>query len=36
MVTEAIWYGAEVLRHYVIHAFVVMPNHVHLLVTASL
>ena len=34
MVVEAIWYNAEVLAHYDLHAFVVMPNHVHLLVTA--
>jgi REP element-mobilizing transposase RayT len=35
MVVGAILYNAEVLRHYVLHGFVVMPNHVHLLVTAS-
>jgi REP element-mobilizing transposase RayT len=35
MVVEAIRYNAQVLRHYVLHAFVVMPNHVHLLVTAA-
>jgi putative transposase len=35
VVVEAIWYNAEVLRHYIVHAFVVMPNHVHLLVTAG-
>jgi REP element-mobilizing transposase RayT len=35
VVVEAIWYNAQVLRHYVMHAFVVMPNHVHLLVTAG-
>jgi putative transposase len=34
MVVEAIWYNAEVLAHYDLYAFVVMPNHVHLLVTA--
>ncbi len=33
MVVEAIYHGAEVLGHYDLHAFVVMPNHVHLLVT---
>jgi putative transposase len=32
LVVEAIHYGADVLRHYALHAFVVMPNHVHLLV----
>jgi REP element-mobilizing transposase RayT len=33
IVVEAIDYNANVLRHYVLHAFVVMPNHVHLLAT---
>jgi len=33
MIVEAIQYNANTLRHYVLHAFVVMPNHVHLLVT---
>ena len=33
MVVEAIQYGAAVLGHYHLHAYVVMPNHVHLLVT---
>jgi REP element-mobilizing transposase RayT len=31
MLAEAIRYNADVLGHYVSHAFVVMPNHVHLL-----
>jgi REP element-mobilizing transposase RayT len=31
MVVDAIEYNANVLRHYVLNAFVVMPNHVHLL-----
>jgi putative transposase len=31
MVVEAIHYNCDVLRHYLLHAFVVMPNHVHLL-----
>jgi len=35
MVVEAIRYNAQILRHYVLHAFVVMPNHVHMLVTAA-
>jgi REP element-mobilizing transposase RayT len=35
MIVEAIEYNAGSLRHYVLHAFVVMPNHVHLLVTPS-
>jgi REP element-mobilizing transposase RayT len=33
MVVEALLYNAEVLNHYELHAFVVMPNHVHLLAT---
>jgi len=33
IVVEALEYGAEVLRYYRLHAFVVMPNHVHMLVT---
>ncbi len=35
MVVEAIEYGARDLGHYVLHAFVVMPNHVHLLATPA-
>ena len=35
MVVEALHYNAEVLSHYVMHAFVVMPNHVHLLLTPA-
>ena len=35
MVAEAIQYNALNLRHYSLHAFVVMPNHVHLLVTPA-
>lgn len=33
MVVEALSYNSSILRHYVLHAFVVMPNHVHLLLT---
>ena len=33
MVVEAIHYGANVLNHYELSAFVVMPNHVHILIT---
>jgi REP element-mobilizing transposase RayT len=33
MVVQAILYNANILGHYVLHAFVVMPNHVHLLAT---
>jgi putative transposase len=32
-VVEAIHYGADVLERYALHAFVVMPNHLHLLVS---
>jgi putative transposase len=32
IVTESIRYGDERLKYYDLHAFVVMPNHVHLLV----
>jgi len=33
LVVEAIHYNERALSQYVLHAFVVMPNHVHLLVT---
>jgi REP element-mobilizing transposase RayT len=33
MIVDAIQYNAKILGHYVLHAFVVMPNHVHLLAT---
>jgi putative transposase len=36
MVVEAIGYNAQILRHYALHAFVVMPNHIDLLVHARL
>jgi REP element-mobilizing transposase RayT len=36
MMVEAILYNSTVLKHYVVHAFVVMPNHVHLLATPSI
>ena len=35
MMVEAIWYNAEVLGHYALHAFVVMPNHIHMLATPA-
>jgi putative transposase len=35
MVVEAIHYSATVLGHCTLHAFVVMPNHVHLLATPA-
>jgi REP element-mobilizing transposase RayT len=36
MVVEALSYNSQTLGHYELHAFVVMPNHVHLLVTATI
>ena len=33
MVAEVIRYGASVLEHYKLHSYVVMPNHVHMLIT---
>jgi len=33
MIVEAIQYNAGILGHYALHAFAVMPNHVHLLAT---
>src|ERR1039458_1812107 len=35
MIVEAIQFNANILGHYVLHAFVVMPNHVHLLATPA-
>ena len=35
VVVEAIQYNADMLGHYLLHAFVVMPNHVHLLATPA-
>ena len=35
IVVDAIYYNAEVLGHYELHAFVVMPNHVHMPVTSG-
>ena len=36
MVVEACFYNANVLGHFLLHAFVVMPNHVHVLLTPSI
>ena len=36
MIVEAIHYNSTILKHYLLHAFVVMPNHVHLLATPAL
>jgi putative transposase len=36
MVVEAIQHNAETLGHYDLHSFVVMPNHVHLLITPKI
>jgi putative transposase len=35
MIVEAIEFNADILGHYVLHAFAVMPNHVHMLATPS-
>jgi REP element-mobilizing transposase RayT len=35
MIVEVIQYNANILGHYIPHAFVVMPNHVHLLATPA-
>ena len=35
MIVESIQYNANILGHYLLHAFVVMPNHVHMLATPS-
>ena len=35
IIVEALQYNADTLGHYVLHAFAVMPNHVHLLVTPA-
>jgi REP-associated tyrosine transposase len=35
MVVEVLQYNAKILGHYRLHAFVVMPNHVHLLATPA-
>jgi putative transposase len=35
MIVEAIHYNEDLLEHYLLHAFVVMPNHVHLLATPA-
>jgi REP element-mobilizing transposase RayT len=32
-VVQALHYGESELRHYALHAYVVMPNHVHMLIT---
>jgi REP element-mobilizing transposase RayT len=36
MVVRAIPYNANILCQYALHAFVVMPNHVHLLLTPAI
>ena len=35
MIVAAIQHNAGILRHYLLHAFAIMPNHVHLLATPS-
>ena len=36
MIVEALQYNANTLGHYALHAFVVMPNHVHVPVTPAI
>jgi hypothetical protein len=36
LAVEAIHHNANVLAHYALHAFVIMPNHVHLLITPAI
>jgi hypothetical protein len=36
MIVEVIQHNANVLGHYVLHAYAVMPNHVHLLATPGI
>jgi REP element-mobilizing transposase RayT len=36
IVVEAIHYNSTTLRHYQLHAFVIMPNHIHLLITPTI
>ena len=36
LIVEALLYNAQVLKHYELHAFVIMPNHVHVLLTSTL
>jgi len=36
MIVEALQYNADTLGHYALHAFVVMPNHVHVLLTPAI
>jgi putative DNA methylase len=33
MVVETLWHHAQHLEYYHLHSYVVMPNHVHLLIT---
>jgi putative DNA methylase len=35
MIVAAMQHNANILRHYLLHAFVIMPNHVHMLATPS-
>jgi REP element-mobilizing transposase RayT len=36
MVRDALHYNAETLHHYDLHAYVVMPNHIHALLTPAI
>jgi REP element-mobilizing transposase RayT len=35
MIVEAVQYNATTLSHYIVHAFVIMPDHIHLLATPA-
>jgi REP element-mobilizing transposase RayT len=35
LIVEAIYYNSKALAQYALHAFAVMPNHVHLLITPA-
>jgi len=36
LMVRCLYYGAETLQYYELHAFVVMPNHIHLLITPGI
>jgi REP element-mobilizing transposase RayT len=35
VIVDAVHYNSDILCHYALHAFVVMPNHVHMLATPT-
>jgi REP element-mobilizing transposase RayT len=36
LIVEALHFNSEILEHYRLHAFVIMPNHLHLLATPAI